>query len=317
MLIQTARGPVESSELGVTLAHEHLAISTDGVAETFPRTYDRAAATEAAVAMVLDAVAAGAESLIDVTVLGLGRDIRLIADVAARVPAHIVVATGIYTFGDVPAYFKRRSVDDMADVFVDDIRLGIGDSGIRAGMLKCATDEPGVTPGVDMVLRACARAHRRTGCPITTHTHAATRRGLEQIAIFEDEGVDLSTVVIGHCGDTNDIDYLEAVAAKGCILGMDRFGVGNATNPQDARIATVVEMWKRGWGAQMVVSHDCPCTIDWFPSHPMGPGRSIRLIFDEVLPALRDAGMGDDDIAQLMVHTPRRFLEGSRTRASS
>ncbi len=99
-------------------------------------------------------------------------------------------------------------------MFVRDITDGIADTGVKAGILKCATDEPGVTPGVERVLRAVAQAHRATGVPISTHTHARTRRGLEQQRIFAEEGVDLSRVVIGHSGDTTDLDYLEAVMAR-------------------------------------------------------------------------------------------------------
>ena len=122
-------------------------------------------------------------------------------------------------------------------------------------MIKCATDEPGITPGVEQVLRCCARAHRQTGIPITTHTHAATRRGLEQQHIFKEEGVDLSRVVIGHCGDTEDIDYLEEIMAAGSFIGMDRFGI-DVMLPTENRVNTVAELCKRGHADQMVLSHD-------------------------------------------------------------
>ena len=113
----------------------------------------------------------------------------------------------------------------MTDMFVRDIEQGIADTGIKAGILKCATDEPGITPGVERVLRAVAQAHKRTGVPISTHTHAGLRRGLEQQRIFEEEGVDLSRVIIGHSGDSTDVGYLEELIAAGSYLGMDRFGI--------------------------------------------------------------------------------------------
>ena len=102
---------------------------------------------------------------------------------------NIVVATGIYTYNDVPMYFHFSGPgtllggpETMTDMFVRDITEGIAGTGIKAAILKCATDEPGVTPGVERVLRAVAQAHRQTGVPISTHTHAPTRRGLEQQA---------------------------------------------------------------------------------------------------------------------------------------
>ena len=124
----------------------------------------------------------------------------------------VVVATGLYTFNDLPTYFQVRDVDEMADLFVSDITEGIQGTDVKAAVLKCATDAPGVTPGVEKVLRAVARAHLRTGVPISTHTHAAMRRGLEQQDIFESEGVDLRRVIIGHSGDSEDLDYLTKLA---------------------------------------------------------------------------------------------------------
>jgi len=151
-----------------------------------------------------------------------------------------------------------------------------------------------------------------TGAPISTHTHADTYRGLDQIAIFEDEGVDLSSVVIGHCGDSHDVDYLVKVAEKGVTMGMDRFSI-DGRSPLELRVQMVVEMWKRGYGDRMVLSHDCVCTIDWFASVP---DRDFGYIHREVLPRLSDAGMSDADIEQMLVHTPRRILEGSRVRVA-
>jgi phosphotriesterase-related protein len=310
--IETARGQVESDELGVTLAHEHFAVLTDGLSLAFPQTFDRAAAIAKAVQLSHQAHEIGIRSMVDLTVLGLGRDIHFIREVAAQIPINVIVATGLYTFVDVPAYFRSRSIDHMAELFIADIENGIGGTETKAGILKCATDEPGVTPGVDMVLRACARAHKATGTPISTHTHADTERGLDQIAIFEDEGVDLSSVVIGHCGDAHDADYLTRVAEKGVVMGMDRFSI-DGRSPLEMRVKMVVEMWKRGYGDRMVLSHDCVCTIDWLPSVPE---RDFGYIHREVLPRLSDAGMSDADIDQMLVHTPRRILEGSRVRVA-
>ena len=311
MQIETVRGPVESSELGVTLAHEHIAIFSDGVPTAFPGAYDRDEAVASAIAQLGEAAALGVDSIVDLTVLGLGRDIGIVSEVAAAVPVHVVVATGIYTFDRLPHYFEHRSVEDMAALFVGDIVKGIGDTDVRAAVLKCATDQPGITAGVDKVLRACARAHQATGVPVNTHTDAATRRGLEQVEVFAEEGVDLRSVVIGHCGDSDDLDYLTAIADRGCVLGMDRFGIDHFL-PLDRRCDVVAEMWRRGYGDRMVLSHDCVCTLDWFPPERGIGGRGMTLIHQDVLPRLADAGMGDDDIAQLLVHTPRRVLEGAR-----
>ena len=122
--------------------------------------------------------------------------------------------------------------DPMVNLFVKDISEGIAGTGIKAAVIKCATDRPGITPGVERVLRACAQTHRATGAPITTHTARRVRRGLEQQEIFKSEGVDLTRVVIGHSGDTDDLGYLEELIANGSILGMDRFGIDGTSRPR-------------------------------------------------------------------------------------
>ncbi len=156
-------------------------------------------------------------------------------------------------------------------MFVRDIEQGIADTGIKAGILKCATDEPGVTPGVERVLRAVAQAHKRTGVPISTHTHAGLRRGLEQQRIFEEEGVDLSRVVIGHSGDSTDIGYLEELIAAGSYLGMDRFGI-DVILPFEDRVNIVAQMCERGHADKMVLSHDANCYFDALPEELRAAG---------------------------------------------
>src|SRR5438445_13823505 len=159
-----------------------------------------------------------------------------------------MVATGIYTYHDAPLYFHFRGPGTVlggpeliVDMFVRDINEGIADTGVKAGILKCATDEPGVTKDVERILRATAQAHRKTGVPISTHTHARRRVGLDQQRIFREEGVDLSRVVSGHSGDTTELDYLEELIANGPYMGMDRFGI-NSILSLKGRVDTVVKM---------------------------------------------------------------------------
>ena len=199
----------------------------------------------------------------------------------------------------------------MTDMFVRDIEQGIADTGIRAGILKCATDVPGVTPGVERVLRAVAQAHRRTGAPISTHTHAGLRRGLEQQRIFEEEGVDLSRVVIGHSGDTTDVGYLEEIIAAGSYLGMDRFGI-DAILPFEDRVGIVARMCERGHSDKMVLSHDANCYFDSLPeslSSVALPNWHYLHIHDDVIPALKERGVTDKQLHTMLVDNPRRIFE--------
>ena len=181
----------------------------------------------------LDAVhALGVDTIVDLTVIGLGRYVPAVQRVAERTAVNIVVATGIYTYDKLPPYFANRGPgslfggpDRMAEFFVRDIVEGIGRTGVRAGMLKCAVDHPGVTPDIARLLDAVATAHHETGVPITVHTDSAEQRGLDAQQELARRGVPLDRVVIGHAGDSTDLDYLCRLADAGSWLGMDRFGI--------------------------------------------------------------------------------------------
>ena len=317
--IETATGPVDSDLLGRVLMHEHVFIISPEMQHNVPEDWgDEEARLADAATRLQELKAAGIDAILDPTALGLGRYIPRIGVLAKRIDLKILVATGLYTFNELPHYWGRRGPgtgpngsDPMVDLFVRDIVEGIAGTGIKAAVIKCATDRPGVTPGVERVLRACAQAHRATGAPITTHTNAALKRGLEQQAIFQSEGVDLTHVVIGHCGDSDDLGYLEELIANGSILGMDRFGIDGYL-PTAQRVAVVAELCKRGYADRMVLSHDASCYLDWIPGEippSTMPHWHYLHISRDVLPALREAGVTEAQIDTMLVDTPKRFLE--------
>ncbi|MGH9302247.1 MAG: phosphotriesterase family protein, partial [Acidimicrobiales bacterium] len=222
----TVRGELATTELGPTLMHEHVFVRSEELQANYDLGWDEEAQVLGAIDRLNELHGRGIRSIVDLTVIGLGRDIARIARVAAGTPLNIVVATGLYTYNEIPHYFAFRGpgtpldgAEPMVDMFVGDITKGIAGTTIKAGILKCATDEPGITPGVERVLRAVAQAHRATGVPISTHTHAASRQGLAQQRVFAEEGVDLTRVVIGHSGDSADLDYLEELIANGSYIG--------------------------------------------------------------------------------------------------
>lgn len=316
--METVRGAIPTEGLGVTLMHEHVFVLSPEIIANYPEGWgDEAAREDAAVEKLNALKAAGVDTIVDPTVIGLGRYIPRIQRVAARTELQIVVATGVYTYGDVPMYFHftgpgtaLNGPEPMIDLFVRDITEGIAGTGVKAAILKCATDEAGVTPGVDRVLRAVAAAHRATGVPITTHTHAHSRRGLEQQRIFAAEGVDLSRVVIGHSGDTTDLDYLEELVAAGSYIGMDRFGIDNVLGFED-RVDTVVKMCERGHADRMVLAHDASCYIDWLPEAALPlvlPNWHYLHIHHDVLPALRKRGVTEEQITTMLVGNPRAIF---------
>jgi len=171
--VETARGPVDTAQLGPTLMHEHVVTRSPGVQENWPHLWDRNAILDIAERKLADLHRRGIRSLVDLTTVDLGRDIDLIAAVARRSQVHIVVATGVWWMPQ--RYFSAHGVDAVAELFIRDITQGIGASGVKAAIIKCATDTAGVTPVIDNILRASARAQKATGVPISTHTWAAGR----------------------------------------------------------------------------------------------------------------------------------------------
>jgi phosphotriesterase-related protein len=323
-MVETVRGPVGVADLGRTYMHEHIFVLTPDVQQNYPGEWGREEdRITDAVAKLRAAAAQGTRTFVDPTVVGLGRYIPRIVEVAEQVPElNVIVATGCYTYDQVPFFFHFRGPalsaaagvdvpDPMVDMFVSDITEGIAGTGVKAAFLKCAIDEHGMTDGVARVMRAVARAHRLTGAPITVHTHPATRTGLDVRALMCDtEGVDPTRVVLGHSGDTTDIDHLVELADAGFILGMDRFGIHAGTTFED-RCFPVIELCKRGYADRMVLSHDAACYIDWIDPNviAMMDQWNYLHIENDVLPYLRQHGVTDDQIDTMLVGNPRRYFE--------
>ena len=318
--VETARGPVDVDRLGATLMHEHIFIRNPELETNYPNeTWDQARF----VALARDKFRAlkdrGIDSLVDLTVLGLGPDIRLVQAVMDGLDFefNVILATGYYTYKDVAPYFRMHGPGRRVDVpepldamFLKDIRQGIGGSTIKAALIKIATDDYGFTPDLERVFAAAARVHLETGVPITTHTSAKKRGGLDQQDFLKKHGVDLANVIIGHCGDSNDFDYLQQVADAGSIIGMDRFGIDSYNSPED-RIATVAEMCRRGYADRMILSHDAAVfSINTEPQHRARafPNWHYNYVPDTVIPALRERGVTEAQIRQMMVENARRIL---------
>ncbi|MET0160794.1 MAG: phosphotriesterase-related protein [Acidimicrobiales bacterium] len=316
--VPTVTGSIDTAELGPTLMHEHVFVLSPEIIQNYGDTYwDAEERIADAVSKLNDLASRGIRSIVDPTVIGLGRYLPWVQRVAEQIELQIVAATGLYTYNDVPFFFHYRGLlfdtdpDPMVTFFVKDITEGIAETGVKAGIIKCATDADGLTPGVERVLRACARTHRETGVPITTHTDAGSFRGRDQQRVFAEEGVDLSRVVIGHSGDSQDLDYLRELMDKGSMIGMDRFGI-DVYLPTSDRVQVVADLCAQGYADRMVLAHDAACYMDWFTPElieTMTPNWHFNHISDDVLPALVDRGVTQDQIDQMLVGNPRRLFE--------
>lgn len=316
--IETVRGTVDTADLGRVLMHEHVFVLTPEIMNNYDTGWDEEVRVADAIERLKTLKANGISTIVDLTVVGLGRYIPRIQRVNAEVDINIIAATGLYTYNEIPHYFHFRGPGLLFDqpellieMFVKDVEIGIGETGVKAGVFKCATDEPGVTGGVERVLRAVAQAHRTTGVPISTHTHAHTRRGLEQQDIFDQEGVDPTQVVIGHSGDTTDLDYLKEIMNRGSFIGMDRFGI-DVLLPFEDRVNTVASLCEQGFANQMVLSHDAACFNDWLPDDQLPivtPNWNYLHITRDVVPALKQRGVTEEQIDQMLIDNPRRIFE--------
>jgi len=319
--VQTVTGAVEASALGATLMHEHIFIRNPELEQNYPTgEWDDDAMHAAALERMRALGAAGIRTLVDLTVMGLGRSIEPIRRLAAESPVNIVVATGYYTSRDLPTFFGTHSpggfIDEepLAAMFLADIRDGIAGSGIRAGIIKVASDRFGITDDVGRVFAAAAHAHHETGVPIATHSNPHLQGGLEQQERFRALGVDLSRVVIGHCGDTTDLDYLQRLLDAGSPIGLDRFGM-TITGVDAERIDTLHRLIELGYAEQLVVSHDASLySVNMAPSFKdrLMPDWTHLIISEQVLPELRRRGVPEATIEQIMVRNPERLLGGAR-----
>ena len=310
--ISTTAGSVDEAELGLTLIHEHMRVRSESVSFQFPHLYDEQREYARAIGQVTAAMERGVKTICDPTVMEAGRDIRFMSRIAEETGVQLVASTGIYAYHYVQPHFQNRDEDYMADQFVRDIEVGIQGTDIKAGFLKCCTDHQGVTNDVEKVLRATARASNRTGRPIMTHSHAQSGQGLAQMKVFEEEGVPPERVLIGHTGDTDSLDYIEELLSHGPFIGMDRYGI-DVILPTEQRNSTVLELVKRGYSERMMLSQDACCTIDWFPDElvaQMAPNWNMTYVLDEIVPTLKKSGVTDEQVDQMMVEAPRRWLAG-------
>ena len=258
--IQSVLGSIDSSDLGFTLSHEHVVVSSAGIPHIYPEFIRREESITEGIKQLREAKNEGLSSIIDVSTIDLGRDIRLIEQVSRESGINIICATG--TWRDIPRAFWNATPDSIAKLYKREIEVGIEDTGIKAGIIKVANDVGGVTREGEVILRAAARTQKATGIPISTHTWAPDRVGEQQVRIFEDEGVDLNRVYIGHSNDTTDTFYLEGLMDKGVWLGLDRYPGGRSPGTPDweGRTETAMTLISDGYGKRIMLGHDWSVT---------------------------------------------------------
>jgi phosphotriesterase-related protein len=324
--VQTVTGPIDADQLGTTLIHEHLRNQDEAVHNQWPQAgaikeeppHEVAAGEDYDIAVreAKAAVDLGIKTIGEPTAMFLGRDVNFLKRVSQETGLQVVPCTGIYTYDHLPQFFLNRDADQIAEFFVADIEQGIQGTDIKAAFIKCAADVPGLNENIEKIHRAAARASVKTGAPIMAHSRPASNTGPRQVEIFEEEGVDLNKVQIAHCGDTDDLDYIEGLIEKGVWIGLDRYGL-DLFLPYEKRQATAKALIvDRGHADRIFLSADSVASSDWFPPNVIeqliaaGAAKdwTIRIVPEKVLPELRDAGMTEEQERTMMVKNPIDWL---------
>lgn len=294
--------------------HEHVFILDPGALASFGTHFgtsywDEEARVAGAIVELRRLREAGIETIVDPTAYGLGRDIPRILRVNEGVDLNIVVATGVYAFVELPGFLGYRTDDWIVDLFVHEIREGIGDTGVRAAFLKCAVDRHGLVGDVPRILSLVATAAVETDAPVMVHTYAATQTGLVALDALVREGVDPRRLVVAHAGDSNDLDYLRAIADTGASLGCDRFNIEHF-NPDEDRIQTLVALVEAGYTDRIHLGHDAATFHDFMVGNPLFADELPNYLHlsTRILPRLFAAGITQQQIDEMLVENPRRFF---------
>jgi phosphotriesterase-related protein len=311
-MVNSVLGPIDTKDLGFTLMHEHV-ISQGAVAENYPELFG-AGFMDRIISGVSEAKQGGIDTIVDATTFDLGRDVSALAEIARMANINIIACTGWWM--NFPQFIGTTSPDVFADLFVREIEEGIAGTGIKAGILKSAADFGGVTATGEIMLRAVARAHRRTLVPIMLHSYAPEQVAKQQLAILRDEGVDLKRVVVDHVNDTTDLEYLTWILDQGCYLGMDRYPGLNLSSR--ARTNTLKSLIDAGWIDRLLPSHDLSLASPeaFYPpdvKESIENGNPYGYLYMKkvVIHQLREMGVPEAALKTLCVNGPRNFFEGA------
>ncbi|WP_440713826.1 phosphotriesterase family protein [Gordonia sp. FQ] len=318
--INTVTGPIDAEELGRTLAHEHVFVVNEDYRLNFLPEWDEDAEVANAISVLGELKALGIDSLLDASVAGMGRNVARVRRVAEQVELNIPVATGLFTYNDLPLQLHYTgpglgfdAAEPLVEAFVRDLTEGIPHSGgAKAAFLVCVIEAEGLTPGVERIMRAVGQASVATGAPVVVHTNPHTRSGLIAQRVLGEEGVDLRRVMLAHSGDTGDLEYLRRLASAGSIIGLDRFGV-DVLLPHEVRMATLLALVGEGYADRIALSQSAFCFSDWFDpakQPKVTPNWNYRQISERVIPTLIGEGIAPSTIDTMLVDVPRRFLAG-------
>ena len=321
-MVNTVLGKISSKELGKTLIHEHFLFGYPGYSGDITcGPFDKNACLKDGIKMAEDVKACGIKTVVDATTNECGRNPEILEEISEKTGLNIICSSGYYYEAEgAPAYFKFRSalgnaVNEIYEMFEREVTDGIGNTGIKAGVLKLASSRDSITDYEKMFFKAAAKISSKYKVPIITHTQEG-KQGPEQADLLISEGADPKYIMIGHMGGSTDLDYHLSVLDKGVYIGFDRFGIqGLVGAPLDnRRVACVAGLLALGYADKIMLSHDSiahwigrPLVVPeavtkllakWYPTH----------IFEDIIPMLKDAGVADKQIDTMLIDNPQRLF---------
>jgi phosphotriesterase-related protein len=307
--VNTVLGTIDSSALGYTRMHEHLLWRWPGIELDPLIEFDE----EDAVKKVTDGLLAmkkrGISTLVDATPINLSRHAEFMVRVAEATGMNIIAATGFSDRPYLPFYVAQTSVDRLAAIMEHEITKGIRGTNAKAGIIKVGTAGSAIAESERKILQAAARVSRSTGVPIITHTERGTL-GIEQINTLEEEGADLSRVVIGHTCSSNNIAYYLSIIERGAYAGFDRIG-WTEFQPDEVRLVAIAGLIGAGYTDRIVLSQDVLAFLLVAPGLPVPQEeRALTYLEDEFIPRLLKGGIAPKSIEQILIDNPRRIFGG-------
>jgi phosphotriesterase-related protein len=325
MQIQTVTGPIGLEDLGRTLMHEHLFIAFPGAEFDPTAVFDRAAFVAEAVRRLRQLrTEHGVRTFVDPCPIELGRDAALMREISEKSEMNVVCTTGFY-FEEMglPVYWRARTVEEIAELYIREITQGIGTTAVKAGAIKVATGAPAITALEHKFLAAACIAQKATGVPIITHTQDGCA-GPDQQEAFAKGGVAAHHCLIGHCCGNADPAYHQRVVEGGSYIGFDRIGILRL-QPDEVRADNLVRLVQNGHRAQIMMSQDRHCgwlgkfarqlsaaelaKIEALRAEGQYPPHYTYL-FTDFVPMLQERGLTVAEIHSILEDNPRRFFAG-------
>ncbi len=301
----TVLGTMRPDQMGVTQTHEHLILDAMG---HYPN-YEYVIDDEDLVANeVQEFLSRGGKTICDVTLDEIGRNPEALVRLSKRTGLNVLMGCGWYREFNYPKIVEELTSRELADVLVKEIEVGVRETGIRAGFIgEIGTGRHFIKPGEERVFRASALAQARTGVAITTHTTRWGTLAMEQIAMLDEFGADMNKVIIGHLGDRIGVHHLLPIAEKGVYLEVDNIGYLDY-QPEYVRADNVVALVKEGYGHRVLLSEDI-CTLKHLKYQG---GKGYGYLLEIFVPMLRDRGITDEQIHQMLVTNPAEVFSRAR-----